>query len=654
MAVRGIVWSVVLSGAAAVAFAIWVMTLPDGLPEPEGGYAGDIGLGVALLSWCVTGAVVASLRPRNALGWLFLALGAVGSWQVGLAAYGGYGVFVAAADWPGAGAAVAVASGAHYLVVFSLPTIVMALYPRGRLEQRWLRLPVAAAATAIAVLTLAAPFDAEAYDDIVPRGTPPVALTPFVTGMANGTCLVVIGLCSLVLIGHTLARLVRSRPPERQQLAWMMCVLGLLLTCQFFAGPVVSACLIGLVPVAVAVGILRYRMLGIEAVMRRGLVYGALTVVVVAVYLLATAGLGAVWSRGPLPGVLAAGVVAIGLTPARERLQRAVDWWIYGARRDPLRALAGLGDRVADADDHDLLPVALEAVRQALRCPGVSVTGAEGDVFAAVGEAATPGPTVQLRVAGRTLGSMTVAERTPGEGFGSDDRRLLTALAHQVAVVVRARQLTDDVASERDRVVEATRSERDRLRRELHDGLGPSLAGIGLGLQAAADGLSGGETGYAARLVDRTRAEVAGAVAEIRRIIDGLRPAALDRFGLAEAVVRHARSLAPALTVDVRTRGLPLLSPEVEGAAYRIVGEALTNVARHSGARKVGVVLTADEQALHIAVADDGQGIPPDAPPGVGLASMHRRARALGGSLVIAPAACGTLVSATLPLEPRR
>ncbi|MFB6938075.1 histidine kinase [Streptomyces chartreusis] len=654
MAVRMVLWSVVLSGAVSVAFAIWVMTLPHGLPQPEGGDGGEIALGVALLSWSGTGAALASLRPRNALGWLFLALGAVGAWQVGLAAYGGYGVSVAGADWPGAAQAVAVASGAHYLIVFSLPTIVLALYPAGRLERRWLRWPVTAAATAIALLTLAAALDREAYDDIVPGGTPPVALTPFVTGVVNGACLVVIGLCSLILTGHTLARLVRSPPPVRQQLAWMVCVLVLLLACQFFVGPLLRASLIGLVPVAVAVGVLRYRMLGIEAVMRRGLVYGTLTLVVIAVYLLATVGLGAVWSRGPLPGVLAAGVVAIGLSPARERLQRAVDWWIYGARRDPLRALAGLGDRVADADDHDLLPVALESVRRALRSPAVSVTGPDGSTLAALGAETTPGLALQLRVAGQALGTMTIAERTPGEPFGSDDRRLLTALAHQVAVVVRARQLTDDVASERDRVVEATRTERDRLRRELHDGLGPSLAGIGLGLQAAADGISRGETGTAAQLVDRTREEVVGAVAEIRRIIDGLRPTALDRFGLAEAVVRHARTLAPTLIVDVRACELPPLPPDVEGAAYRIIGEALTNVARHSGAGTARIALSVDERALHVSVADDGRGIPPHTPSGVGLASMYRRAWALGGSLDVAPAARGTLVSASLPLEPHR
>lgn len=654
VAVRAIVWSVVVSSAAAVGFAGWVAALPDGVPQPQGGDLGEILLGVALFSWAVTGAVVASLRPRNALGWLFLVLGAVGAWQVGLAAYGGYGMFVADADWPGAPMAVAVASGAHYLVVFSLPTVVMALYPRGRPTRRWLWWPVGAAAAAITVLTVCAPFDSAAYDDIVPGGTPPVAFSTAVSGVVNGTCLVVIGLCSVVVTGHTLARLVRSRPPERQQLAWMVAVLILLLTLQFVLGPAARACLIGLIPVAVAIGILRYRMLGVEAIMRRGFVYGTLTMVVITVYLLATTVLGAVWSRGPLPGVLAAAVVAIAFTPARERLQQAVDWWIYGARRDPLRALSGLGDRMADVEDHDLLPVALGAVREAVRSPAVTVADPDGNVLATLGRVPPEGHTLQLRLAGRTLGTMAVADRTPGEPYGPDDKRLLTALGHQIAVVVRARQLTDDVAAERDRVVDATRAERDRLRRDLHDGLGPSLAGISLGLQAATDGLSKGETTSVAHLVERTREEVSGAVAEIHRIIDGLRPAALDRYGLAEAIRRHALSLAPSVAVEVRTSMLPALAPDVESAAYRIIGEALTNVARHAAAQHADVVVSAEGRTLHITVRDDGTGIPSDPSAGVGVASMHRRAQAVGGRLVIAPADCGTVVTATLPLETPR
>ncbi|MBZ3906142.1 sensor histidine kinase [Streptomyces griseiscabiei] len=651
VAVRAIVWSVVVSSAAAVGFAGWVAALPDGVPQPQGGDLGEILLGVAIFSWAVTGAVVASLRPRNALGWMFLVLGAVGAWQVGLAAYGGYGMFVTDADWPGAPMAVAVASGAHYLVVFSLPTIVMGLYPRGRPERGWLWWPVGAAAAAIVVLTVCAPFDSSAYDDIVPGGTPPVAFSPSVSGVVNGTCLAVIGLCSVVVTGHTLARLIRSRPPERQQLAWMVAVLILLLTLQFVLGPAARACLIGLVPVAVAIGILRYRMLGVEAIMRRGLVYGTLTMVVIVVYLLATTVLGALWSRGPLPGVLAAAVVAIAFTPARERLQRAVDWWIYGARRDPLRALSGLGDRMADVEDKDLLPVALGAVREAVRSPAVAVADPDGNVLATVGRVPPEGHTLQLRLAGRTLGTMAVADRTPGEPYGPDDKRLLTALGHQIAVVVRARRLTDDVAAERDRVVDATRVERDRLRRDLHDGLGPSLAGIGLGLQAATDSLSKGETASAADLVERTRDEVSGAVAEIRRIIDGLRPAALDRHGLAEAIRRHALSLAPSVAIEVRTSMLPALDPDVENAAYRIIGEALTNVARHACAQRAEVVVSAEGRTLHITVRDDGAGIPSGSSAGVGVASMHRRAQAVGGRLVMAPAEYGTVVTATLPLE---
>ncbi|WP_169788643.1 hypothetical protein [Streptomyces avermitilis] len=216
----------------------------------------------------------------------------------------------------------------------------------------------------------AAPGDPDAYDDIVPGGTAPAELLPALLSTLYTACLLDIGLSALVITGQAAVRLTRSRPPVRQQLAWMMCVLAVFLAALFFAGPLVHGSLGILVPIAVAVGALRYRMLGIETVMRRGLVYGLLTAVVVTVYLLVTGAVGAVWDRSALPGVLAAAVVAVGLSPARERLQQTVDWWVYGARRDPLRALTRLGSWMADAGEHDLLPAALDAVMQAVRAPG--------------------------------------------------------------------------------------------------------------------------------------------------------------------------------------------------------------------------------------------------------------------------------------------
>jgi signal transduction histidine kinase len=171
---------------------------------------------------------------------------------------------------------------------------------------------------------------------------------------------------------------------------------------------------------------------------------------------------------------------------------------------------------------------------------------------------------------------------------------------------------------------------------------------MSLGLQALS-GMVGDAT--AGELVRRLRAETDTAVRDIRRIIDGLRPTVLDTAGLTQAVQRHAGTLDSALPVDVNAGSLPVLAPDVEVTAYRIITEALTNAARHAHARHASVTISADE-VLHIAVTDDGCGIAPDhASTGVGLSSMRRRAESLGGGLAVHSTDGGTTVTATLPLS---
>jgi signal transduction histidine kinase len=265
---------------------------------------------------------------------------------------------------------------------------------------------------------------------------------------------------------------------------------------------------------------------------------------------------------------------------------------------------------------------------------------------------------VPLRVGGRDVGTLAVTERSPGEPFTAGDRRLLAALAPQVAAVVRALELTRSLERERDRVLTATHAERDRIRRDLHDGLGPSLAGVGLGVQAVQARLGEGADPSTRALLARVREEVDGAVAEVRRILDGLRPAPLDDVGFVAAVQRHAEALAPSVPVRVTAGPLPPLPPDVETAAYRIAQEALTNVARHSGARSAEVGLRARDGRLEVAVVDDGAGFRAgDAdtrPAGVGLDSMRTRARAVGGELTVTSGPGGTRVVAGLPLEEDR
>jgi signal transduction histidine kinase len=473
-------------------------------------------------------------------------------------------------------------------------------------------------------------------------------------GLAVGGALVVGG--TVVIWVASVVRLLRTRPPERQQLAWLLLVVVPFLLVAFLTPSIPGFLALGfLIPVAVAVGILRYRLLGIETVLRRGLVYGLLTAAVVGVYLVLTTVAGTRLDRGPLPGVVAAALVAVGLTPLRERLQTAVDRLVYGDRRDPMRAVTRLGDRVAAAEESDLLRAVLASVADAVHAPGAAVLAPDGSLLATHGasSASSKAELLPLRVGGRELGALQIAPRGAGEPYSDGDRRLLVALVPQVAVVVRALELAEALEVERDRVVAVTRKERDRLRRDLHDGLGPSLSGVSLGLQALQDAQAADDQATADQLLARIRDEVATAVHEVRRILDDLRPALLDSTRLPDAIRRHAAAVSTGpLQVSVDAAAdLPTLPPAVETAAYRITQEALTNVVRHAGAHHAHVTLDTSAVALTVTVTDDGRGIDRASPGGVGLASMRQRAQALQGTLRVDSGDHGTIVMAILPLN---
>jgi len=331
-----------------------------------------------------------------------------------------------------------------------------------------------------------------------------------------------------------------------------------------------------------------------------------------------------------------------------------VDRLVYGDRRDPMRAVTRLGDRVAAAGETDLLPAVLATVTDAVRAPGAAVLAPDGSLLAAHG--ATPASSnaelLPLRVGGRELGVLQLAPRGVGEPYTDGDRRLLVALAPQVAVVVRALELAEALEAERDRVVAVTRLERQRLRRDLHDGLGPSLSGVSLGLQALQDARAANDQGPADQLLARIRDEVTTAVGEVRRILDDLRPAVLDSTRLPDAIRRHAAALSTGpVEVSVDAGDLPTLPPAIETAAYRITQEALTNVVRHAGAHHAHITLDASDAALTVTVSDDGHGISSSTHRGVGLISMRQRAEGLRGRLRVDSGEQGTTVVATLPLQ---
>jgi signal transduction histidine kinase len=219
--------------------------------------------------------------------------------------------------------------------------------------------------------------------------------------------------------------------------------------------------------------------------------------------------------------------------------------------------------------------------------------------------------------------------------------------------LLHARQLTGDLRRARERLVLGREEERLRLRRDLHDGLGAALAGHVLRLEAI--------TGGARRAADVTgnlealRTEMADTVTGIRRLVDGLRPPALDQLGLAGAVTQATRRLAANgdLTMRVEIGELPELSAGLEVAAFRITTEAVTNVVRHARALSCDIRIEATGGTLRISVRDDGRGLGSrdGGSRGHGIGSMRERAEELSGSLYL-DGTDGTTVIAELPLTP--
>jgi signal transduction histidine kinase len=251
-----------------------------------------------------------------------------------------------------------------------------------------------------------------------------------------------------------------------------------------------------------------------------------------------------------------------------------------------------------------------------------------------------------------TVGRLLAGTRPAGEQLGADDERLLADLARQAGPAIHSVALRRALDASRAGLVSAREEERRRLRRDLHDGLGPTLAGLTLGLDTAHERSAGQPE--LEELLGRLKAQTQRAVSDVRRIVYGLRPPALDELGLTGSLREEVGRLqceAPALavTLDVPRCGPADLPAAVEVACYRIVTEALTNVARHARATRCSVRICV-HHGMQVEVRDDGVGLPEGWRAGAGITSMRERVADLGGELLIGAALPhGTTIAARLP-----
>ncbi len=549
--------------------------------------------------------------------------------------------------------------GMRYTSSVAFTTFVL-LFPSGRFIPRWTRW----AAVAWAVLEFPGAFWYESPFNF--RNWPaPLELVVWV-GMI-GTALA--------------AQIYRYRwvasTVQRQQTKWaLFCMtagglgfLGMVVLATLFpwldrpGEPVAFAVAFGfyaskaLIPIGLGIAILRYRLWDIDPIINRTLLYGALTACIVGLYMFIVVYLGALFrtSGNTAIALVATGVVAVIFQPLRERLQQAINRLMYGERAEPYAVLSRLGQRLeASLAPETVLPTIVQTVKEALKLPYVAIALKHNERFAVAAEQGQAGETLvelPLIYQNETVGTLLLAPGSSGEGRSPTDRRLLDDLARQAGIAVHAVRLTAELQRAREQVVTAREEERRRLRRDLHDGIGPQLASQTLMMDAALK-LLPRDPEAVAQLLAELKAQSQAATADIRRIVYDLRPPALDDLGLVNALHEQAAHYAATgvqITVDAPDC-LPALPAAVEVAAYRIVQEALTNVVRHARAQTCVVRLRVDD-ALHIWVSDDGCGVPATRRAGVGLLSMHERASELGGSCVItAGAHGGTEVAARLPL----
>lgn len=468
----------------------------------------------------------------------------------------------------------------------------------------------------------------------------------------------------------TVRGLFRATPVVRNQIRWAavgggaatLMAIALFMGPELLTGrPLIPWSAIGLaglpLPLGVAAGILRYGLFDIEVVVNRTLVYGGLTLAVVVIYagMVSVSSLVLGEARGFAISLLATGVAAVAVLPVRDVLQRTVNRLMFGDRDEPWRAITRLGQRLEwTADPGAVLPLIAQTVAEALRLPYVALEiGAPGAgrIAASHGHAAEVGPSLPLVHGGEPVGRLLLAPRPGEDGFSGEDMRLLQDLARRAGAAVHEVHLRRDLLQSRERLVSAREEERRRLRRDLHDGLGPALAGMVMRAEVAAD-LTQRDPEAAAEMLQALRLEAQGALADIRRMAYELRPPALDELGLVGAIRQQAEQLgASAPTLEISAPAMmPPLPAAVEVAAYRIAVEAFANAARHSGARRCQLRL-ADEDGLTIEMVDDGHGIPSDHRVGVGLTSMRERAAELGGRCEIeGRPGGGTRVLAWLPV----
>ena len=632
---------------------------------------------IFLFAFATVGALVASRRPDNAIGWIMLVTGV--AWGVaGLGdTYAGYaaqvgrtGPFLARfADWTNLW---------FYIVGLFLPiTLLLLLFPTGSAASpRW-RLVVWIAAIGNTLLAFSLAFD----PDQAASDTRFLRSNPFGIEGAEVVIRVInwigwwaaLGTFVLSAIGIGI-RLHRARGDERAQLKWLTasgCFVVVAMLVVIFLGSalgwpedsiVIEIVVLGaltLIPVSAGIAILQHRLFDIDLVINKTVVYASLAGVVTLTYVAIVVGIGTLIGSGgnAFLSAVAAAIVAVLFQPLRRRAQHLANRLVYGDRATPYEVLSGFSERLADTYSVDeVLPRVARVLGEGIGADRVSILLGTGD--RAVPVAAWPnsgeddGSTTrafQVRHQGDPLGEIRVA-MPADRSMDTSQERLATDVAAQAGLVLRNAALVADLRESRRRIVAAQDERARKLERNIHDGAQQQLVALSVKL-GLVERVLRTDAAAAGSMVAEAKVDTNDALENLRDLARGVYPPLLADQGLAAALRSQARKAA--IPVVVEPDGIGRYPEETEAAVYFSCLEALQNVAKYAAASSATVRLAQSKGSLTFEVTDDGHGFDLEAAErGSGLQGIADRLAALGGTLTVrsAPGA-GTTVAGSLPVE---
>jgi signal transduction histidine kinase len=596
-----------------------------------------------LLAFAGVGAFVASHRPKNAIGWLFLAEGLGAALGLAGLTYAKYAVRSGAPPT----AALWVAWAAVFFIEAFFPLVlVLLLYPDGRLPSRRWRPAVWLIVGANTLLLAVAATSNAAFDAAAPAGlAAPLALIPdrIASPLVNDLEVMMLFLLLLSAAG-CVVRYRRAGGVVRQQIKWfayagIVAALGFVLAALVSSDPVIAfIVLVPLIPVAAGIAIMKYRLYDIDVVISKTIVYGSLAAFIMVVYVVIVAGIGALGpgflSAGSRPNlglsIVATAVVAVAFQPVRERAQRLANRLVFGQRATPYEALSEFAGRMGGTyAAEDVLPRMARVLAEGTGGGRAVVWLKHGaELVAGACWPADAGPPQRVALAGsdspaiggadrvtlvhyqgEALGALSVSKR-PGENLTPVEDKLMSDLAAQAGLVLRNIGLTEqlrarlaELQASRLRIVAAADDQRRRTERDIHDGAQQQLLDIAAKL-ALAESVAGQDTEQERALVAQVKADISGALETLRELARGIYPPLLADQGLTAAVTTQA-SKAP-VPVEVHAGGLGRYPPEIETAIYFCCVEALHNAARHAPGSAVRISLAGDRGQITFMVTDDG------------------------------------------------